>query len=99
MSEHRVVCHACATALDYDGILPRASTCAGCGADLRCCLDCTFYDPAAYNDCREPSADRVLEKDRANFCDYFRPADHSESDRSKSSDDPKSELEKLFAKK
>lgn len=32
---------------------------------------CTFYDQNSYNDCREPSADRVVEKEKSNFCDYF----------------------------
>lgn len=25
----------------------------------------------AYNDCREPQAERVIEKNRSNFCDFF----------------------------
>jgi hypothetical protein len=25
------------------------------------------------NECRENQADRVVEKERSNFCDYFRP--------------------------
>jgi hypothetical protein len=32
-----------------------------------------FHDPSCDNQCREPQADRVLEKERANFCDYFKP--------------------------
>ncbi len=52
----------------------RRDTCPGCGADLRACVQCAFYCPGAYNDCREPQAERVLDKERANFCDYFRPA-------------------------
>ena len=34
-------------------------------------MNCRFYDSSAYNDCSEPAADRVVEKDKANFCDYF----------------------------
>ena len=52
----------------------RRDTCPGCGADLRACVQCAFYAPGAYNDCREPQAERVLDKERANFCDHFRPA-------------------------
>jgi hypothetical protein len=33
---------------------------------------CQFYDQKAYNDCRESSADRVQDKEKANFCDYFK---------------------------
>ncbi|EQC51685.1 hypothetical protein M901_2861 [Bacteriovorax sp. DB6_IX] len=32
---------------------------------------CKFYDPTAYNECKETNADRILEKEKANFCDYF----------------------------
>jgi hypothetical protein len=33
---------------------------------------CSFYDPKSYNECRESSADRVQDKEKANFCDYFK---------------------------
>ena len=33
---------------------------------------CQFYDPKSYNQCRESSADRVHDKEKANFCDYFK---------------------------
>lgn len=52
----------------------RRDACASCGADLRACVQCDFYAPGAYNDCREPQAERVLDKEVANFCDLFRPA-------------------------
>mgnify|MGYP000450689798 FL=1 len=32
---------------------------------------CKFYDQSAYNECRESSADRIVEKEKSNFCDYF----------------------------
>ena len=49
----------------------RNDTCSHCGRDLRCCKQCKFYDPHSYNDCREVSAERIVDKERANFCDYF----------------------------
>jgi hypothetical protein len=42
-------------------------------------LNCTHYDPRAYNGCREPHAERVLDKDRSNFCDFFAYAPLSEA--------------------
>jgi hypothetical protein len=33
---------------------------------------CQFYDPKSYNECREPNADRITEKEKANFCDYYK---------------------------
>ncbi len=50
-------------------------TCDGCGQDLHSCLHCAFYDPSAYNECREPNAERVSDRERANRCDYFAPGE------------------------
>ena len=65
------VCFYCGTQLEADGKPGRADTCSACNADLHCCCNCAFYDPGSYNDCRETQAERVIEKDRSNFCDYF----------------------------
>tara|TARA_Y100001001_G_scaffold29527_1_gene24668 strand:- start:196 stop:372 length:177 start_codon:yes stop_codon:yes gene_type:complete len=45
---------------------------------------CHFYDPAAYNECREPAADRIVDKTKANFCDYYQlgSGDHSNNNQS-----------------
>jgi hypothetical protein len=53
-------------------MVSRSDTCPKCLADIRCCKMCQFYDPKSYNECRENSADRVKEKEKANFCDYFK---------------------------
>jgi hypothetical protein len=47
--------------------------CAACGADLHSCRNCGHHDPSAYNECRESSAERVSDRERANRCDYFAP--------------------------
>jgi hypothetical protein len=44
-----------------------------CGADLHTCRNCAHHDPSAYNECREPNAERVSDRERANRCDYFAP--------------------------
>jgi hypothetical protein len=96
----RVVCHACSTALDTEDPIGRSARCAQCGAELRICLNCRFHDVSAYNDCAEPSAERVLEKDRANFCDYFSPGSAGTGAAASTCGKPDglSELEKLFRK-
>ena len=53
------------------GTVSRNETCPHCGRDLRCCVQCKFYDLGSYNECKEVSAERVFDKERANFCDYF----------------------------
>jgi len=64
-------CFNCGRALDITGAPGRGDECPGCGAALKCCVNCRFFDPYSYNECSEPQADRVLEKDRANYCEYF----------------------------
>lgn len=49
----------------------RTEDCPHCGADVHVCRNCKHYDQSAYNECRENQADRVLDKERSNFCDYF----------------------------
>jgi hypothetical protein len=51
--------------------------CEGCGADLHSCVQCAHYDPGAYNDCREPSAEYVSDRERANRCEWFQPGERA----------------------
>jgi hypothetical protein len=48
-------------------------TCGNCHSDLHTCRNCAFYDTTAYNDCREPTAERVSDSERVNHCDWFSP--------------------------
>jgi hypothetical protein len=73
MSAPTIACHQCGTLTPIVGTVGRRDECPKCSADLHVCKNCAFYDKTAYNECREPSADVVLEKDRANFCDFFQP--------------------------
>ena len=49
----------------------RTEDCPYCSRPLHCCKMCKFYEPKVYNECLEPNADRVVDKEKANFCDYF----------------------------
>jgi len=51
--------------------LGRMSKCSVCKADLHVCKLCKFYDKTRANQCQEPVADPVTDKQRANFCGYF----------------------------
>lgn len=46
-------------------------SCQKCLADLHCCKNCQFYSTNSYNECSEPSAERVVDKEKFNRCDYF----------------------------
>lgn len=66
-------CAFCGSRIPLDSVVSRNATCPKCDGDLRCCKQCKFYDPRAFNDCKEVSAERIRDKDRSNFCDYFLP--------------------------
>ncbi|MBK1645667.1 hypothetical protein CKO25_13620 [Thiocapsa imhoffii] len=57
------------TAFDYG----RETRCGGCDQPTHSCRNCRHYAPGRANACVEPMVDLVLEKERANFCDWFQP--------------------------
>jgi hypothetical protein len=63
-------CHRCGAPLPA-GRPSRRDACPSCGSDVRVCRNCAFHLAGAPNECREPSAERVADKERANFCEYF----------------------------
>jgi predicted RNA-binding Zn-ribbon protein involved in translation (DUF1610 family) len=93
------ICHRCKNELDVRDKVGRKEACPSCGSDLRVCLNCRFYDPGAYNQCHETQAERVVDKDRSNFCDYFVFNDAaSGTGRGETTTDAKAKLENLFKK-
>lgn len=63
-------CFHCRKEIDI-GKPGRGDSCPYCKSDLKVCLNCRFFDEMSYNECSEPSADRVTVKDRSNYCEYF----------------------------
>lgn len=57
-----------------EGNIYRDSTCPNCGADLHSCINCKFYAPGSHYDCHETIEEPVRDKNRSNFCDFFKPA-------------------------
>ena len=51
----------------------RIAECPRCRADLHVCRMCEFFDPGVRRGCKEPVADEVSDRERANFCGYFTP--------------------------
>ena len=69
----KLVCWKCgATLTDLAETVGRYDICPNCQAELYVCKMCEFYDPRVSNSCREPIADIVNNKERANFCGYFK---------------------------
>ena len=97
MSEN--ACHRCGAAVNARDGVGRRDACLSCGSDLHCCLNCDFHDRSLHNQCREPQAERQVDKERSNFCDYFRfrSAARLPPDASRPKD-ARSKLDALFAK-
>ena len=91
-----IKCHACLKELDIRPPIGRQEVCIFCGSDLHCCLNCGFYKIGAYNDCREPQAERVIEKSQNNFCDYFKLGDAEHRGFKAKQDDARNKLKSLF---
>ena len=53
--------------------LSRLEECPDCSNYLHVCRMCRYFDPTVAKSCREDDAEEVKEKERANFCDYFKP--------------------------
>ena len=69
-----LVCWKCGASLAELSLpLRRLDECKACGAELHVCKLCEFYHLSVAKHCRETIAEEVKDKERANFCDYFKP--------------------------
>lgn len=92
-----LVCWKCGASLEQLSLpLRRLDECRACGAELHVCRLCEFFDPAVARSCREPVADEVKDKTRANFCDYFRPRPHAWTGTAGDPSDARTQLDALF---
>ena len=68
-------CWRCGTQLTED-LLPvrRAELCPACNADLHVCKMCGFFNPSVADACEETIATAVSNKERSNYCEYFKPS-------------------------
>lgn len=75
-----LVCWKCGASLaDYTLPLRRLEECRTCGAELHVCKLCEWYSISVAKHCRETVAEEVKDKERANFCDYFKPREDAYS--------------------
>lgn len=93
-----LTCFNCGHKIELNGRVQYNATCDKCASYLKCCLNCKFYDPGAYNQCHESSADRVKDKGKSNFCDFF-DAGSSTFKANTRKDDSLKKLNDLFKKK
>lgn len=96
-----MLCFRCQKEIAIVGKVSRLDSCPKCHSDLHVCLNCSFYDPFAHKQCREPATEVVRDKEKANFCEYFSPSQKTAIDglapKSKS-DEARNAFDNLFKK-
>ncbi len=91
-------CAFCGAEVELEDKVMRNDTCPQCARDLRCCRQCEFFDQHAYNECKEVMAERITDKERANFCGYYRPRG-TPAPKGRKDSNARAALEALFKKK
>lgn len=92
-------CHSCSRELNLAGKPGVRDLCPHCSAYLHCCYHCRFYDANAYQQCREPQAEFVKEKDKGNHCEYFEVSNRPPGKVDDRAAVARQKLEQLFKKK
>ena len=97
MSEE-IVCWRCGASLSHLSLpLSRMDECVECRSPLHVCRLCIHYDPTVTRACREDDAEEVKEKERPNFCDWFKPAPQAHDPALSAADEKaRSDLDALF---
>ena len=98
---HDLSCWKCGASLAGLSLpLRRLDVCPKCAVELHVCKLCVDYDIRVAKYCREPTAEEVRDKERANFCDHFKPRAGAWRPTDVAAiDAARAELERLFGKK
>ena len=95
--EHGLRCWSCGDPLaELTLPLRRLEACRRCGAELYACRMCRHFDVRVAKSCREPVAEEVKDKERANFCDYLEPSPDAYRPADPAATQARSKLEALF---
>ena len=97
MTKTEPICWKCGASL-ADVLVPfsRLSKCKACNVDLHVCRMCKYFDPTVSDSCREPIAEKVNDKKRANFCGYFQPRENAKEKDKDLAISSEATLESLF---
>lgn len=93
-----LVCWKCGASLQSLPLpLSRTAECSACKAELHVCKLCQFFDPRTTRQCSEIRAEEVINKEHANFCDWFKPRPNAFDARAQQkASAAKSKLDALF---
>ena len=95
---HHIHCYRCGASLEALSLpFSRQDECPECGNYLHVCKMCVHYDKSVPRQCREDGAEDVKEKDRLNFCDWYKPSEKAfDAGRKAEEDAARSALDALF---
>lgn len=95
---HNISCYRCGASLASLSLpFSRQDECPECHNYLHVCKMCIYFDARVPRQCREDGAEEVREKDRLNFCDWFKPNEAAfDADRKNEEDAAISAAEDLF---
>jgi len=95
---HNIHCYRCGASLAELSLpLSRQDECPECRNYLHVCRMCAHFDRHVPKQCREDDAEEVIEKERLNFCEWFKPSDSAfDEGRKNEEDEARAALENLF---
>lgn len=95
---HNIHCYRCGASLAALTLpFSRQDECPGCQNYLHVCKMCVHYDRSVPRQCREDGAEDVTDKDRLNFCDWYKPSEKAfDADRKADEDQARASLDALF---
>ena len=91
-------CWYCGAEAVVTGKIARKEICPKCKMAVKCCRNCSFFDPSAPKQCREPATEHVSDKEGANFCEYFEFLQSDGPPRRRSTQDSRKKFDSLFKK-
>ncbi len=93
-----LICYRCGASLaELTPPISRQDECPECAAYLHVCSMCEFHDAGVPKQCTEDDAEEVFEKERPNFCDWYKPgSDVFDPKQAAEESRAKNELSSLF---
>jgi hypothetical protein len=67
--------------------ISRQDACPACSNYLHICRMCINFDSHVPKQCREDDAEEVMDKEKANFCDWYKPSPNAFNAAGKRADD------------
>ena len=94
--KHR--CYFCKNEIELQGRILNKDVCSGCHRDLHSCVQCRFHDPGYHDQCGEPRAEKVRDREQRNVCEFFELGGESQDRSNRETEKSRKALDDLFKK-